>query len=192
MSRCYRISLKETISRTVSASDEMTHRVELQEGILSPEDMNNVLRESLREEGWVEGEDGKFRLKSEDGEELVWDIEEKEVSAKIEEDRSFSKEIAVTGSGHDNTSAKSSAKQQLEREKTRTDIDAEDVAKNLRKDITQKLKENEKNRRRQLNRVVGKTYNKALKKKAASLGTVVSVDEESNGGDHSLTIRVRA
>jgi len=192
MSRCYRISLKETISKTVSASDQMTHRVELQEGILGEEDMKDILRSSLLEEGWVEKEDGKFHLESEDGEDLVWDLEEKEVSASIKGETSFEKEVVVSGGGADDKQATEDAQKRMKVAKSQVDIDAEKIKNNLRKDITRQLEENEASRKKKLNRVVRKTYAEALKKKASLLGTIMSMDENQNGDDHQLTIRVLA
>jgi len=191
MSRCYRVSLKESITRTVTASDAMTHQVEL-EGILSSEDMNNILRDALKEEGWTESEDGKYTLESDDGENLVWDIEEGTVTASLEEDKSFEKEVVVSGGGENEKSANADAKKKMEQQKKRVDIDAEDVQRRLRKKITAKLEENEANRKKKLNRVIRKTYNEALKQKAGLLGTIQSIDENQEGDDHSMTIRVLA
>jgi len=169
----------------------MTHQVEL-EGILSSEDMNNILRDALKEEGWTESEDGKYTLESDDGENLVWDIEEGTVTASLEEDKSFEKEVVVSGGGENEKSANADAKKKMEQQKKRVDIDAEDVQRRLRKKITAKLEENEANRKKKLNRVIRKTYNEALKQKAGLLGTIQSIDENQEGDDHSMTIRVLA
>lgn len=192
MSRCYRVSLAESITKTISASDEVTHQVELLKGILSKEDMDNILKDVLKEEGWVESEEGTFTLESEEGEHLVWDLEESKVTASIEEDKEVQKDIVVTGGGENNSQAKKDAQKNLEREKTRMDIETEEVQQRLRKKITEKLSQNEESRKKKLNRVIRKTYEKALEKKAGLMGTVQSIDQGQNGDEHTIIIRVTA
>ena len=192
MSRCYRISLKESITKTVTASDEMQHQVELEQGILSEEDMKRILKDVLKEEGWTQAEEGQYVLDSDDDEHLVWDVEEGTVTASIEQDKAFEKEVVVTGAGENDASAKANAKKRLEAQKKRVDVEAEEVQRRLRRKITAKLEKNEENRKRKLNRVISKTYKKALKEKAGLLGSIQSIDESQNGDDHSMTIRVLA
>jgi hypothetical protein len=192
MSRCYRVSLKESITKTVSASDEMAHLVELQKGILSEEEMDNILKDVLKEEGWKEGEDGTYVLDSDDGEHLVWDLDESTVTASVEEDKAFEKEVVVTGGGGNEKQAQADAKKRMERQKQRVDIEAEEVQRRLRQKITKKLEENEASRKQKLNRVIRKTYEKALERKAGQMGTVQNVEKSQNGDDHEIMIRVLA
>jgi hypothetical protein len=65
MSRAYRITVKESVTREIKAGDEISTQLEILE-ILPPEDMATLLKEELKKRGFEEQDDGTMVRKDGD------------------------------------------------------------------------------------------------------------------------------
>lgn len=189
MSQIYQVQLTSSLVRTVHASDEMRHRVEITP-ILNEESMQDLLREALEEEGWNEEEDGTWTKEGPRGETLIWDVEGAEVRALVEVEKEVGAELAATGFGESDEQARADAERSLRRQEQRVESDIAETRTQLEKNIGSDLEEGEAERRRELNRVIQRVYGESLKRKAEELGTVMSVEESEEGDDYELVIRV--
>jgi hypothetical protein len=189
MSQVYQVQLESSVTHTVSASDEMTHKVELTQ-ILGQEEMREILEKTLQEQGWEKQDDGTYAKTGPSGEELVWDLEENTVTAKIEDERDVTADISVRGRGGSRQGARQNAERQVEQQRARAEREAVKAEAEIEKRITEQLEQSEEKRMRELNGVVKRVYSEALKRKAETLGTVVSVDEHETADDYELVIKI--
>lgn len=189
MSQVYQVRLASSVTHTLSASDEMRHRVELTQ-ILGQDEMREILKKSLEDAGWEEQEDGTYKKQGPSGEELVWDLDEGVVRATVEEEREVTTDVASTGYGESKGGAQRDAERSLERQKSRAEREVKRSEAEIERKITEQLEASEEKRMRELNGVVQRVYSEALKRKAEQLGTVVSVEENQAGDDYELVIKI--
>jgi len=192
MSKCYLIRLQESVSvgTSVTASDTMTHRIEVT-NVLTEKEMKKLLAEELEKQGWEEISDRVYKKKSENnGIELVWDLEKGEVTASLAQDKEVVHETVVTIHSHSERGAQKELKRRKKAEQDRVEAAAETVQRKMQKQISNLLGDSEEERRKQLNQILEKVYGEALKRKAMTLGNVMSIDESIEGDDYELIIRV--
>lgn len=185
MSRAYRISIKESLSRHVQVDDGVCSTLELLP-ILSKERMRELLAAELAEKGFVR--EGETTKRNEgDGITTSVDLNTGEVSVTAEghaEVNLSTERTAVVDNllaGEREKTLRDAARQSLERE-----AKAEEEV--LRKKVTEKLEDTLRGLKDELDGVVNKVTGTALKQRAAELGQVEEVHEEANG---SITIKVR-
>lgn len=189
MSQVYRVTLEGNVTKTIHVDDMMRIRVELSD-ILTKEEMDTILKNVLKKEGWVE-EDGVFHEKdSEDS--TIWDVENGEVVTKVGLKREVSIDVTGTGSSESTTSARTNADSALKRELDKASEEIEKIKRSEQKALAEKLTKSESERTAKINKVLQKVYTEALVAKAGQLGSVKSVETEDNGDAHSVTIRVEA
>jgi hypothetical protein len=185
MSRAYRISIKESLSRHVQVDDGVCSTLELLP-ILSKERMSELLGAELEGKGFVREGDTASR-KEGDGITTSVDLKTGEVSVSAEghADVNLTTErtavVDNTLMGEREKNLREAARQSLERE-----AKAEEEA--LRKKITEKLENKLQDLKDELDGVVNRVTGTALKQRAAELGQVEEIHEEPNG---SMTIKVR-
>jgi len=185
MSRAYRISVKESLSRHVEVEDGVCSSLELIP-ILAKERMGELLAAELEQRGFKR--DGKTAKRQEgDGVQVEVNLETGDVSVTAEGHADVNLETERTAVV-DNTQAgdrerhlRDAAKQSLERE-----AKAEEEA--LRRKVTEQLEGKLRDLKGELDGVVNKVTGTALKQRAAELGQVEEVHEEANG---NITIKVR-
>ncbi len=184
MSRAYRISITEGLSRHVQVDDGVCSNLELLP-ILEQDRMGALLSAELEGKGFKR-----------EGNDAVRD-EGKGVTTRIDVKTGA---VSVTAEGHQALDLKATrtaladgpnqktedalrtaAQEQLER-----DAKAEEEA--LRRTVTRQLEAKLKDLKGELDQVVNKVTANALKARAAELGTVEEVHEDPGG---NLTIRVR-
>jgi uncharacterized protein YqfB (UPF0267 family) len=199
MSHPYRVVVSRTVERAVQARDYVTNRINLLR-LLPLEIMRGFLEKALREHGW-QRENGTYRKVGEQGEEMVFDLEEMTVTTRLETEEVISKEKTVTARGDalrrsDVSQAKEALRRRVEEqlEKDLRITDQEVAAKEaaLQADLAERLAATEEARLRELNRVIKDVYAESLKEKAKTLGTVTHVHEETrrDGQEYQLTIRI--
>ena len=184
MSRAYRISVKESLSRHVEVEDGVCSSLELLP-ILSRERMGELLAAELEQRGFKR--DGKTAQRK-DGDVVVEvNVETGDVSVTAEGHTQVNLETERTAVV-DNTLAgdrerhlRDAAKQSLERE-----AKAEEEA--LRRKVTEQLEGKLRDLKDELDGAVNRVTGTALKQRAAELGQVEEIHEEANG---SITIKVR-
>lgn len=185
MSRAYRISVKESLSRHVQVEDGVSSTLELLP-ILARERMRELLAAELGQKGF-EREGTTARRAEGGGVTTEIDLDSGEVSVTAEGHTQLELEAqrtaVVENRGNPEAEAKLRAVAQgaLERE-----AQAEEEA--LRREVTAQLEGKLRDLKGELDGVVNRVTASALKQRAAELGTVEEVHEEPNGG---LIIKVR-
>ena len=190
MSQCYRIRLREAIRDTVRAADRTTHRIELTD--LLPQDaMRGLLRRALERRGFREDDDGLLRRRDADGVVISADLGALEVSTEVDAAEDVSLVVDAAGTGESRGAARADAREQLEAERRRARQGIADREQALQRRVTQVLEDGEPARLRELNQALQEVYADALKRKAAELGEVLSVEEGTDAqGRYELTITV--
>ncbi len=187
MSRAYRITIAESLSRHVQVDDGVCSNLELLP-ILGKGAMGALLSAELEQKGFLREGDHAVR-KDPDGITVKVNVESGEVAITVEGHVDLDLETQRTRVIL-NTNAvdpqleeqlRAAAKEQLDRE-----AQAEEEA--LRRKVTAQLEAKLKDLKEELDAVVNKVTASALKKRAGELGTVEEIHEDGSG---NLTIKVR-
>lgn len=142
--------------------------------ILQQEEMNGLLERALQDEGWSKSPDGTLSKKF------------GTVTATLSEDRST---VTLSEQRKTQVEASSTSKDGLQKS---LDRQQEGAQKGLKQEIAQSLIDAEASAREELQGALQKVYTEALKKKAASMGQIESMQEElSPDGQLELTIKVK-
>ena len=191
MSQLYRIRIRDSVSRVIQASDQVTYPVRLTEIQPLPE-MLDLLRAVLRERGWCEREDGRFESEGPGGEELVFDLERVEVTASlnhesIEDVEIETEELVDVDYPWQISEAR---KQLLEHERKGAEQHLDHKEKRAQTRLTEALEAGEEARLEAINELLQPVYAESLKRKARQLGEVMELTEGTSDGRYELTIRV--
>ncbi len=198
MSYPYRVVVTKAVEENVDANDRVVTKITLTP-ILPKEAMKEVLKGVLEKKGWKERKDGKLEKKGPDGEEQVFDLDEMTLTTEVSEKETIRKEKTVEVMGDawhkedieaekDRLRAKASA--DLEKRLAVSEDERSQKKQELEKKIADKISKGEDTRKKEVNEALLEVYAEALKKKAASLGSVTSVKEERKNNEYELTIKV--
>ncbi len=187
MSRAYRIRVKESISRDLSASDEICSDLEILE-ILPGEQMSDLLKGELQGRGYEEKE-GKM-VKEQNGVEIAVDTNSGEVSIKAEKKETVKIETEKEGYGYDDVGPNEGTIKKSLSEQAKADLErrAQKQQERVQAEATEKLEGVMGDVRKELNDAVNSVTREALKRKAASMGQIKEMSEDPEAG--SLTIKV--
>ncbi len=187
MSRAYRIAVAESLKRHIQVEDGVRSSLELLP-ILSKDRMAELLAAELEQEGFAR-KDGTAIRREPDGVEVVVDLGSGEVTARVSATEEVSlerKRSALVAS----ESEKAAGEERLREELRRTlEREAEGLRETLRQDVTAKLEGKLRELSRVLDGVVNRVTARALKARAAELGTIEEITEDAATG--SMTIKVR-
>lgn len=190
MSQLYKIQLKTSVSESFTLNDAIVHRLDLT-SILPQEEMVDILKGVLTQEGFVEQEDGTYTAQGADGEVIVFDLDEMQVSAQLEEEKSLQTDVVVQGQAWDSRSeARHNAQAQLRDAKDAAKSQLETESKKLQKELSQKLADGESARVRQMNEILQQVYAESLKRKAGQLGDIMDIKESTHEGQYELVIHI--
>ena len=188
MSRAYRIKVKESISRQVKGSDEISTTLEVLE-ILPPEAMAELLRKGLADRGYTEQEDGTF-IRNEGSTTITVDPCSGEVTVKSDVSQDVELQAEGEASAWDDvgpseaaTRARVSANLQQQLEKQ-----AEKEGERLQSEATTELEKKLEELQPELGKLVNEVTRQALKEKAKQMGTIKEISEDAESGN--LTIKV--
>ena len=187
MSRSYRISVSETLRRHVKVEDGVQTQMELL-AILPVQRMAELLAAELEQLGFER--DGQLaRRTDEDGTEVTVDLEQGTVTVRLAAEADVELERKRTGSVYDRKQ-QAGAEQQLRRQ-LREDLERQADARQeeLREEVTQQLERKLRDIQQAIDKAVNRASASALKEKAAQLGEIEEISEDTETG--SLTIRVR-
>lgn len=187
MSRAYRITVKESETRSLKGSDEIGTHLELLE-ILPPDQMADLLRDELKGRGFEEGDDG--RMVRRDGPLTVAvDTCTGEVTVRSEVAEDVTLEGKHDATTFDDASNQGDVRQRAkERARQKLEKQAEAEAGRLQEKATEVLEKHLDELQPELGKIVNKVTRDALKQKAAQLGTITELAEDAESG--SLTIKV--
>jgi hypothetical protein len=188
MSRAYRITVKESESRTLKAGDEICTDLEILE-ILPPEDMATLLREELKKRGFNEQADGTMLRKDGD---LTVKIDPctGEVTVKAETEQKVEQEAKREATGFNDVGPNEKILREKVKEQLKSDLEKkfEQEQTKLQTKATEALEKHLQEIQPEISEVVNKVTREALKQKAQQMGTVKEVAEDAESG--SLTIKV--
>lgn len=187
MSRAYRIRVKESVSREISASDEVCADLEVLEVLPGPQ-MADLVKKELIARGFEE-KDGKL-VRTRDGVSVTVDPVEGSVSVKAERQEQVQLESEKEGWGYDDVGPRASQiKSQLSKQ-AKDDLDrrADRQQELLQNEATEQLERSMGEVRRELGDAVNSATREALKIKAGQLGQIKEMTEDPEAG--SLTIKV--
>lgn len=188
MSRAYRITVKESVSREIKAGDEISTQLELLE-ILPPEAMGQLLRDELKARGFGENDDGTLSRK--DGNITVTvDPCNGGVTVKAEAKEDVSVEGSRDASAWDDVGPGQQAVADRAREQLRKDLEKriDREQERLQTQATDELEKHLHDLQPEIGEVVNKVTREALKQKAAQMGTITEIAEDDRTG--SMTIKV--
>ncbi len=185
MSRAYQIQIKESVREHIRVQDGVSSSLELLD-LLPPESMAEILARALSEKGFER--DGSIMRRVDEGIEVEIDLEkgtvtarlsaEKDVDLTVERSRVVAEEVAQ----RETERLRENVKKGLERE-----VDAE--RERLTDEVATKLEKHLVGLRKELDQVVNRVTAEALKAKAASMGEIEEITEDSETG--SITIKVK-
>lgn len=187
MSRAYRITVKESLQRDLSASDEVCSGLEILE-ILPPEQMAELLRGELKGRGFQD-EDGKL-VRSENSVTVTVDPRNGEISVKSETRDSVDLKAERDDWGYEDVGPGEGVLRQRAQEQLKQDLErrASQQQSKLQTEATEKLEGHLDDVRKELSKAINRVTAEALKRKAASLGQIKELTEDADSG--SLTIKV--
>ncbi len=185
MSRAYRITIAESLSRHVQVDDGVCSNLEMLP-ILEKGAMGALLAAELAQKGFEREGDYAIR-KEKDGITVKVNVQSGEVAVTAEGHANLNLEtkrsaVVPSPDSPDREKAlRAAAQEQLTRE-----ADAEEEA--LRRKVTRQLESKLKDLKDELDGVVNRVTASALKKRASELGTVEEIHEDGSG---NMTIKVR-
>jgi hypothetical protein len=187
MSRAYRIKISESLRRHIEVADGIQSKLEILD-ILPPEQTAALLERELAAAGFEQQEDGQWVRVDEDGVEVRVDPKESTVtvSASADCDVDISGERIVNAWAENDAATRERGRAGLRAE---LEGQAEEREKDLQAKVTAELEGKLGDLRRELDQISNRVTVEALKQKAASMGEVQEVSEDSETG--SLTIRVK-
>ena len=211
MSLMYKIEVKENVRICVDVHDEICHQIRLQQ-ILSKEEMVDIFVEELEKQGFSSvdrkeipnkqsaTQDQKHDKKQDQvwirhDEELdeiqIFDPNKMELLASINQSREEEKEIIRDGQGDLDFNTKGQIRKRALRliEEDRLQLER-DLQEQVQQEITQKLQDNTEKRNADIQDVLQRTYGRALKERAKSIGQVVSQQESEADGVYELKITI--
>ena len=191
MSQLYKIRLKDSVSRIITASDCVDYPIELTE-VLPEEEMIDILKGVLKEKGFEQIEENIFVKEGSVGEKITVNLEDMKVTAELESAKEVIKEVEIDT--HIDADSKREAswhgQEMLKRQKERASRELENAERHVQKELTGQLLESEEERLQELNTIMQEVYAESLKRKAGSLGEVTSLNESMENGEYRLDITV--
>lgn len=190
MSRAYRITVKESVTRELKGEDSISCKLEVLE-ILPPEQMAELLKNELENRGYENQKDGT--LVRNDGNTTIT-IEpctgEVTVTSILEE--SIPLEARREATGYDDVGPGERSIRERVKEQLKEDIErrSQKESERLQTQATQELERKLSDLQPELNDIVGKITREALKQKAASLGTITEISEDGESGNMTIKIEV--
>ncbi len=187
MSRCYRISVSESLRRHVDVEDGIETSLELLD-ILPPEQMRELLADQLTGLGYESEDEQIWTKKLDNGVTVTVDLEDGSVHIGLAAEEDLDLELKRSTATIEEQ--RSRTEKQL-REKTRADLEreADAATEALRVEVTRQLEESLGEVRGELDGAVNRATGEALKIKARQLGEVQEISEDPETG--AVTIRVK-
>jgi hypothetical protein len=188
MSRAYRITLKEGVSRTVDVGDCVSTTLQILD-ILPAAPTAVLIGDALEKRGFtVDRESGKANKKVGDANVEI-DLTSGEVSARVDGEKDVNVEVSEQViSDRDIPGEDSRVARRAGELKDKAEKQAQEVEEAARKEITAKLARAIDEVTPDLDAVVKEVTSAALKTKARQMGEVKSIDEDPESG--SMTIRI--
>ncbi len=190
MSRAFRIKVQESLRKVITASDHVGTKLELLQ-ILPREAMAELLAAALEEQGFTR--DGDVMTRTQDGVTVQVDPTTGDVklSSEVCDEREFKQSAETLGDTDWSQSSTDKVREDL-RKQTQANLQkrAEDAERQLTEQATEQLEKGLRNLQGELDGVVNRVTAQALKQKAASLGEIKSVTEDTDNGSMTIVLEV--
>jgi hypothetical protein len=189
MSRSYRVSVKDSVRRTIRAEDRVSACLEILE-VLPPEQMAGLLRDELERRGFEK--QGEVLVRREGDLTISVDPETGTVTVAAAETEQVSVEAEKHGRAFDDVGPNATrVKQQLRSElKQEMEKQVDRKQEALQGKVTDKLEGRLSDLRQELDQVVNRVTAEALKRKAAQLGQIKEMTEDPQAGSLTIVVEV--
>lgn len=189
MSRAYRIRVRESVRRALSAEDEVQSRLEILE-ILPAEQMAELLARELEGRGFAR--DGDVLRRDGGGVTTAIDAKTGTISVKSRQCDEVTLEGQREHVGYDDFGPGEDAVKRELRQQLHRDLDerARGERARLQDEATRQLEDELARLGNELNQAVNRVTAAALKQKAGQLGKITEVSEDESTGSLSITVEV--
>ena len=187
MSQSYHCKLQESVTVDVTLGDTVTHRLNLTE-ILPLEEMKELLRQQLRDQGF--SEDGDRYTHTAEVTTVV-DLDAMQVTLTRRSDKQLSTTAAVTGRGYSKSAARANAARDLSGAVRQAQQHLQAEGTRLQREETAAVESADAEMKELLHVALQQVYTESLKRKARQLGDVRSVHESTSAdGEYELIIQI--
>jgi hypothetical protein len=189
MSRAYRIRVRESMTRTVTAKDHVTAQLEVLE-ILPPEEMTSLLGQELEKRGFQRR--GPALVRPGKDVTITVDPAAGTITAQAEAGRQVELETAQEGRAYDDAGPGARRVKKALHEQARRNLEeqARRQAAELQRKVTEELEGRLADLRQELDQVVNRVTAEALKRKAAQLGQIKELTEDPQSGSLTIIVEV--
>jgi hypothetical protein len=189
MSRAYRIRVNESERRVIRAADEVRTSLGLLD-VLPREEMAALLEHELLGRGFRK--DGDLVRRDDDGVSVTVDPATGAVTARAEAEETARLQTHREGLAYDDLGPSQRAVRRELKERARADIEQQAVhaQHKVQGQATERLEGQLLDLKRELDVAVNRATAAALKRKAAQLGQVKSIQENADSGEVSITVEV--
>jgi hypothetical protein len=189
MSRAYRISVRESIRKTIRAEDHVSTQLELL-ALLPPEQMSELLAGELEQRGFKRQGDKAVRKK--DGISVTVELTTGTVTVEAASTREVEVEGEQAGYATDQKGQAAKRVEEHLRDQLQKNLKKKVEAQKaqMQTEITDKLEAQLGDVRKELDQVVNRVTAEALKRKAAQLGTIKQVTEDAQSGSMTIVLEV--
>ena len=187
MSRCYRISVSESLRRHIDVDDGVQTQLELLD-ILPAEQMRELLAQQLTGLGYTLQDDRTATRTLDSGVVVTVDLDEGTVHIGLSAQSDLNLQLERSTGVMEETAERTERRL---REQTRSDLEreADAAAQSLRIEVTRRIEEALDEIRSELDGAVNRATAEALKIKAGQLGEIQEISEDPETG--AITIRVK-
>lgn len=190
MSRAYRITVRESLRRVVTAKDRISTQLEVLE-VLPPEQMSELLARELEQRGY-ERQGNEMVKELENGVTVAVDPRTGTVTVQAEGAQQVDLEREKEGRAYDDAGPSAEATRKSLREDARKDLERQasvETAK-LQSQVTDRLERELSGLRRELDQAVNRVTAEALKVKAAQMGQIKELTEDPQSGSLTIVVEV--
>jgi DNA anti-recombination protein RmuC len=190
MSRSYRICVRESVSRVIHADDRVSTHLEILE-VLPPEEMAGLLADELERRGFQRQDDGTLVRRTK-GAVVTVEPATATVTAAVETAEAVKVEDAKEGRAFDDAGQHAERVKQSLRQELRRDLEKQVGEKEtaLRTQVADELEARLGSLREELDQTVNRVTAEALKRKAARLGRIKEISEDSQAGSLTIVVEV--
>jgi hypothetical protein len=189
MSRAYRIRVRESVKRVVTARDRISTQLEILE-ILPVEQMGELLAQELEKRGFQRR--ANVVVREEHGITITVDLATGSVTVQAEGSEEVELQAEKEGRSHDEAGAHAARIKKELQEQARKELEeqATQETARLQSRITDRLEGQLSDLRRELDQAVNRVTAEALKRKAAQMGEIKELTEDAETGSLTIVVEV--
>lgn len=189
MSRSFKISVKENITRVIRAEDSVSTQLEMLE-ILPADQMAGLLHDELTQRGFQQ--EGNVLVRHDKGVTITIDPQKGTVTVQAELSEKVHLEGEKEGRAYDDIGPSSKSIREDLKRQLHKDLDkkAEEKEASLQGKVTDRLEGHLGDLRRELDQAVNRVTAEALKRKAATMGQIKEMTEDPQTGSLTIVVEV--